>query len=248
VIDPDPGLVQAAFDFAASLTRRTRAVIGDHVDPFVAKAIASGLVTVRQEPRVGVELCVRGEPTIRLVAQYFCEWDHRSAYLAVAKSDFRISAVSAPSEPLFRVEYERGASGPAPVAHIQVHAHRDEWEDALMGCGTASNRGRRRADLAARGEAVPRLSQVHFSLGGHRFRPCLEDILEMLLDEFGVDRQPNALAHLADGRQEWRTTQVAAAVRDAPEVAARVLDELGYSVARPEDGPAHDRVDRLRQY
>ena len=83
-------------------------------------------MTVRQEPRVGIELCVRGEPTILLVAQYFCEWDHRNDYLAVAKSDFRISAVSAPSEPLFRVEYERGASGPAPVAHIQVHAYRDE--------------------------------------------------------------------------------------------------------------------------
>jgi hypothetical protein len=35
------------------------------------------------------------------------------------------------------------------------------------------------------------------------------------------------------GRERWRRRQLAAATRDVPEVAARVLQELGYSVTPP---------------
>ena len=53
------------------------------------------------------------------------------------------------------------------------------------------------------------------------------------MDEFGVtpagDRAA-ALEALADGREEWRRTQVAAATRDAPGVAARIPRALGYEV------------------
>jgi hypothetical protein len=45
---------------------------------------------------------------------------------------------------------------------------------------------------------------LHFPRGGHRFRPCVEDILPVLMQAFGVtpagDRR-EALQALADGRE-----------------------------------------------
>jgi hypothetical protein len=55
-----------------------------------------------------------------------------------------------------------------------------------------------------------------------------------LIDEFGINvpggNRQAALDALADGRETWRRSQVGAAVRDAPDVAVRVLRELGYEV------------------
>ena len=76
----------------------------------------------------------------------------------------------------------------------------------------------------------PALSRFHFPTGGHRFRPCLEDVLEALRQEFKlkVSDKEEWEARLAEARLKWRKIQTAAAVRDCPEAALRVLvDELG---------------------
>ena len=241
-------LLDAARLFANRLTGTTWQTIGHHVDPFVGVGVEqTGLAIVRQEPRQGITLTVEGEATLLLVAEYRCRWDHREHFLAVDASDFKVRAVSAPAEPLFRVDYLRQPAGKAPVAHVQIHASRAEWTDALLGCGDASKRGKRRARAVEAG-AEPLLSAVHFPLGGHRFRPCLEDVLEMLLEEFGVDRQPTAQNALREARATYRRHQLAAAVRDSPETAADALEGLGYRIERPTPGPLPDHEDRLRQY
>jgi hypothetical protein len=238
-------LLAAARTFANTLTETVWRTIGYHVDPFAGVGVQeSGHVVVRQEPRQGITLTVNSEPTLLLVASYQCRWDHQERFLAVETSKFLARAISAPAEPLFRIEYLRQPSGKVPVAHMQVHAARDAWTDALTGCGDASRRAKRRGKSARE----PQLSEVHFPLGGHRFRPCLEDVLEMLLDEFGVDRQSDAQAALLAGRTTWRRYQIAATVRDSPEAAATALEALGYDVSRPEGGPLPDREDRMGQY
>jgi len=85
-------------------------------------------------------------------------------------------------------------------------------------------------------------------MGGHRFRPCLEDLLHLLVTEFGVDQQQEWRAARQEGREEWRRLQLKAAVRDAPEEARRTLELLGYTVSAPAAGPADDNKDRLRAY
>ena len=138
----------------------------------------------------------------------------------------------AANEPLFRYEYVRDPDGPIPTAHLQVHAHRDAFTHAQTSAGKRTKRGRR---LALRGpDDRPQLSSFHFPLGGPRFRPCLEDILDVLQDEFGLDVAPGWRQALDDGRAQWRRHQTGAVVRDAPEVAVRVLRELGYQVSGPE--------------
>jgi hypothetical protein len=55
----------------------------------------------------------------------------------------------------------------------------------------------------------------------------------VLIKEFGITPPGGrraALESLANGRERWRRRQLAAAVRDAPDEAIRVLDELGYDV------------------
>lgn len=68
----------------------------------------------------------------------------------------------------------------------------------------------------------------------------------MLVEEFGIDSDAQGRQALRRGREAWRRMQLAAAVRDTPEIAARTLeDELGYIITRPSSLP-EDRVDKLR--
>ncbi|MDQ1286067.1 MAG: hypothetical protein QG663_1493, partial [Thermodesulfobacteriota bacterium] len=48
-------------------------------------------------------------------------------------------------------------------------------------------------------------SSVHIPIGGTRFRPCIEDVLQMLISEFGVDRIDQTWREALDkGRTRWR--------------------------------------------
>ena len=76
-------------------------------------------------------------------------------------------------------------------------------------------------------------------------RPCLEDVLQMLHEEFGIDVEPGFQNVLDTGRARWRRRQLGAAVRDAPAEAARVLSEMGFTVTAPADGEPPERWEKL---
>ena len=80
----------------------------------------------------------------------------------------------------------------------------------LLG-GHHSRRSRRRIKNEAR---TPRIADVHFPVGGHRFRPCLEEIILFVIDEFGAQCTPEARATLEQGMREWEEIQLKAVVRD----------------------------------
>ncbi|WP_454050332.1 hypothetical protein [Cellulomonas sp. Marseille-Q8402] len=89
------------------------------------------------------------------------------------------------------------------------------------------------------------MSTLHFPLGGHRFRPAFEDVLEMLVREFGLDTRDGWEDAVRTGRERWRGTQLRAAVRDDPASAAAALGDLGYAVTAPAAAPPGDQRDRL---
>jgi hypothetical protein len=91
------------------------------------------------------------------------------------------------------------------------------------------------------------MSDLHFPVGGSRFRPSLEDVLDMLVRELGVDHEPGWRDALATGRERWRRMQIRAVVRDAPGEAIAVLEKLGYEI-RMRDGleEPEDNLSRLR--
>ena len=237
--------------FAAELTDTVRGVVGAHVEAFRARTLhhpQADRVSVHQEPRTGVPLAVGGVPLLNLTAEYRCVWDSQQLFLAVETSAVQVYAgAKADSEPLFRYEYTRSPGGDVPGAHIQIHGHRDALTYVMTRSGTATRRGQRRAGRAAQGTGVPRMSDLHFPVGGSRFRPSLEDVLDMLVRELGVDHEPGWREALATGRERWRRMQIRAVVRDAPGEAIAVLEKLGYEI-RMRDGleEPEDNLSRLR--
>lgn len=239
-------LDDAAAEFAAELTSTVQELVPDCAQ-FTAEASdpRGGVerVRIRQEPNTGIDLPVNGKPLINLKVSYFCTLDRARQYLAVERSEVIVRAAG-DSEPLIRFDYLRyPKSRDIPGAHIQVHAQSDTFGYLTAKAGEATSRGRRRA----RSGSVPRLSELHLPVGGSRFRPCLEDVLEILVNEFGIDCTAQGMEALRLGREKWRTKQIATVVRDCPETAADVLRDLEYVVSPPPAGPRPPNPDRLRE-
>lgn len=115
----------------------------------------------------------------------------------------------------------------------------------MMAMAIAGRSGtNRRKNLFSGFPQTAQMSRLHFPLGGHRFRPGLEDVLQMLQTEFGAEVGPTWAGQL--GRARAHTA--AAVVRDCPSEAVRVLSELGYTVAPPPSGPPPDRLERLTSF
>lgn len=246
-------LERLAQDFATELTRTVRAVVGPACPPFVAdtpQAPGANVAVVRQEPAAGIALLAGDAPVLTLTVEFQCTWDGHMQFLAIHWSRIAVfPRDDISTNPLVRYEYVKDMREGLPAAHLQVHGTHEALTETLMAAGKGSAKGKRRAKAVAKGR-LPALSELHFPLGGHRFRPCLEDILEVLMEEFGVTAAGDravALEALADGRETWRRTQVAAAVRDAPDEAVRVLTDLGYDITlRPGLTEPQPQTVRLR--
>lgn len=159
-----------------------------------------------------------------------CTLDRTSQFLAVQKSSFQVGASVSSGQPLFRYEFDRGMTT-VPQAHLHVHGHRDSLTYVMMRSGSSPIRRRNRDDR------VPLVQDLYFPLGTHRFRPCLEDVLQMLVDEFGVDHQGDSSTRaLPEGRRMWHRLQTRAVVRDDVSSAIAALTERGCRVEPPGSG------------
>jgi hypothetical protein len=198
-------------------------------------------VAIRQTTREGITLCVESTPVLYLGVSFRCTWSADESFLAIEESTFELSTKDSP-EPLLRYDYLRSPTGHIPGAHINVHAHRDEMVFAMVAAG-AQDRGALRHRAMDSGK-MPRLANLHLPVGGHRFRPSLEDILEFAIAEFGVDCLPSHRTALDEGRVRYRTRQLMAAVADDPESAAEELRRIGYTVeaGNPSRSPRTDRT------
>ena len=167
----------------------------------------------------------RGKAVIGIKPEYRYTWDSTKRFLAVESSSFAVHPYAQPGlDPLFRVEYLRSSSRNSPTSHFHVHAHRDEFT-LLLGFATKLDT-QKSAQVNTYFKRGTLLSDFHFPTGGPRFRPCLEDVLEVLRVEFDLDVD-NATwqRQLRTAREKWRRIQTAAAVRDCPDEAVRVLIE-----------------------
>ncbi|MEV4658094.1 hypothetical protein [Micromonospora sp. NPDC049301] len=241
----DEQLIDKATAFAEDLTSRIGRVIP------TAMALSAVVVGSDDSPRVIVAAYDNGEEALfplhiggtrrlDLFVKLNCCWDRGASFLAVEESWFHVIPVG-DKVPLFRYEYLRRANGSIPAAHVHVHAHRDEFAYALVAGEKGKARQRWRAGKP------PRMAEFHFPVGGHRFRPCIEDVLNAVVVEFGVDHVDGWEAAVRAGREQWRRTQLRAAVCDAPDEAVAALRGLGYDV-KPPDTAVRDDLDRLRAY
>ncbi|GGF31580.1 hypothetical protein [Subtercola lobariae] len=243
---PDADLQERVFDFMLEIMEMLAAVIPNGLvglESTLVRARGGGFaVTVEPSEELGLRLDIDGIEAFRLIVQYRLVLSPVSQIMSVDHSTFKIN-VRGSTRPLFSVDYVRNSGSAVPSAHMNVHAERNDMTAALAATG-----GRRRGKIyqkrVANGD-VPRLGDVHFPVGGHRFRPCLEDVLEMMIIEFGIDTLDGAGSAIREGRGRWRVRQLAAAVCDDPTTAAAELERIGFDVI-PRDGTAFAaRLDRI---
>jgi hypothetical protein len=116
-----------------------------------------------------------------------------------------------------RFDYVRDMQS-KPHAHIQIHGHRGALSHLLSRAGH---------------DAPHDMASLHVPVGGSRFRPCLEDVVQFLIEECRFDHHEDWRRPVENGREQWRRRQVAATVRAVPSEAVRVLTELGYDIKPP---------------
>lgn len=230
--------------FAKRISDAVSAFVGKTV-PF--KATSRGARFVVSDDTEGVVIPVGGGGTLALEVNYRCELDRAGHYLKVLSSKVAVYSGSRPKgDPLFRFEYVHNQVQGLPAGHLHIHAHRDQFT-RVMTLAAIAGTARRQVAPEAELEAA-RMSRIHFPTGGHRFRPTLEDVLQMIEEEFGATPGPTWREVLRSNRVQWRRQQTGAAVRDCPSEAVRVLEELGYGISEPSAGPAPDREDRLAAF
>lgn len=181
-----------------------------------------------------IPVYVDGERLADLSVSLYLALDRTGRYLKTVRSDISVHSVL-DRTPLVRLDY-RADMHTAPIAHWQIHAERGSFSHLLS---------RAHAHRPSLVEKPHDLSSLHFPVGGERFRPCLEDVLQFLVLECGVDAHTDWQGAVHTGRESWRRRQLAAAVRDAPEEAARALSEAGWTLASPEAGQARGKPEAL---
>lgn len=229
--------------FADDLTDLTRGVLGEDTPRFAVlnmgtRVRVSPIASDERELRIPVS--INGEPVLSLRVRFFCCWDGSSTFLATDQSDIHLHYAGI-SDPLIRFEYVRDSKEP-PGAHIQVHAHRDEMAYLLR----LADAGRPKQGLKRR--KLPRLSEMHLPVGGHRMRPALEDVLLFMKREFAIETVQGWRSVIEGRLKDWREIQLMSSVRDAPEAAAEALRAMGYTVRPPVVGRPRVSRDDIKLY
>lgn len=242
----DGRLYEQLLEFAETTNRALSTVGGEGNHVEVEQGSRSSAIRTLEQ---GVLLTASNSPVLRLSARFVGQWSNNGEFMAIEHSSIKVLPVTtedltahglAPenkpsAEPVVRIDYERNPRA-VPASHINIHSHHP-WLQWIQTLGHPKSRSVKNA---------PRTEALHFPTGGHRFRPSLEDVIEALVDDFTLDIAPGGRATLHQQRASFRERQLAAAVGDDPETAARALRRLGYVVTRkPYITPPDRRGDRL---
>jgi hypothetical protein len=135
-----------------------------------------------------------------LYLAYRLEMDDEDQFLAVAKSTVGLYADADRRGTLFHDDYERAPGNDYPNPHVQV-----------VGESRALAAIRERAP-----EATAKVGEIHLPVGGRRFRPTLEDVIELLIVEQLAVAHGDWKRAIHQHRERWRERQLKAAVRRDP--------------------------------
>jgi hypothetical protein len=191
------------------------AVVGTYLD---RQVVASRPVSMRSPARTQIWLDV----SCRL-----CLDQDEELFLTVTSSYWGLAFGSRGEDVLLSYDYERDKDRYAE-AHLQVRARHERYEQF------AAELGRR-----------DRLGRLHLPVGGRRFRPALEDVLEFLIVERLVEPKAGWEMTLDRTRTAYRSRQIAAVVRRNHGTAVTELARLGYEIIPPEDDRTRAKLARL---
>ncbi|MFJ5151401.1 hypothetical protein ACIQCF_07395 [Streptomyces sp. NPDC088353] len=143
--------------------------------------------------------------------------DAEREHLMVQQSFFGVFGSENAKRGLFHYDYERDKADGYPDAHLQVYGDSDLFL-ALNDPRVDSGRS---------------LAQLHFPVGGKRFRPCLEDVIEFLIVERLVEARDGYEKVLEAGREGFRRNQLLAAMRRDPDAVEVFVERYGLPGAVP---------------
>ncbi|MET0989741.1 MAG: hypothetical protein ABWY54_03755 [Glaciihabitans sp.] len=181
-----------------------------------------------------IPLFVDGDHLADLTVEMFLSMDRHGHHLKTVLSKMAVHS-TLDRQPLLRLEFD-AAMHTAPIVHWHVHAERGAFSHLLA---------RSHAVRPGQVTSPHQLSSLHLPVGGERFRPCLEDLLQFLIEECGIDSNGDWAAAIAEGRERWRRRQVRTVARDAPAEVADVLRGLGWTVEAPVDGGESENIRTL---
>lgn len=157
------------------------------------------------------------QPKLLLKIEFQVSLDDEFDHLAVQDSTYGLWVrpdMSRTPRPVFRIEYNRDAYN-KPAAHVHLHAESMEFGWIY---GTA-------------GLPPPRLFEIHFPVGGRRFRPTVEELLKFLdREELFVDWLPGWDELIDRSLEDWEMNQARATVRQHTGAAIAQLQTMGYEI------------------
>ncbi|MFI1957178.1 hypothetical protein ACH46L_20085 [Streptomyces althioticus] len=133
--------------------------------------------------------------------------DPEGEYLTVYKSFIGVFRDKETKVGLVHFDYERDKADGYPDAHLQVQGYSEFLAELLP-------------DRP--------LAKLHFPVGGKRFRPCLEDVIEFLIVEGLVEGVPEWRGALAPGRERFQRNQLRAAMRRNPDIVREFVKEYRF--------------------
>jgi hypothetical protein len=218
-----PSLPDQARDFAGRLSDLLNRTVANGVRVSAVLAAPHAVIgynVTRKRPLhlEGIPLTIsRARPSCFLLVAHTLELDPEGEYLAVRNSALGIYLDGSPPErPVVRYEYDRDPPHEYPAAHVQVHGESVNLAALCERCGVTRS-----------------LDRLHFPVGGRRFRPSIEDVIEFLVVEGFVDARDGWEAAVAEHRRDFNERQLKAAVRRDPQTAVDQLRADGWEVQGP---------------
>ena len=199
------GTVTHGVRLRSYMDRRGRAVVG---------------YKVSESNPVGdcVPLTISRSPArLYLSVLHTLELDDSGTFLTTNKSSYTLQADDDTAS-ILTYDFVREPPNEFPEAHIHIHGESEILVRMLRSSG--------------RDKSKP--ADLHLPVGGRRFRPCLEDIIEFCILERLVTPREGWESALNSSRDEYLDQQLRAAVHRNPITAADALKRDGWQVIQPD--------------
>lgn len=144
-----------------------------------------------------------GPPKCFLLINQVQRLDDAGEHLADGRTSYAVYHDAEAERPLLRLDYVRNNRH-----HAEAHFHVES--EFVHGDP----------------EGVKPARKLHFPVGGRRFRPCLEDLIEFLVRENFAQGRDGWEAAVEEGRTRWFEKQLRASIRRNPEIARDAVRQL----------------------
>jgi len=219
-----PDLAREGRAFAGQLEETLNRSVTDGLslsvcmDPMGRAVVGKGVSKGRLEGEPVPLTVSRAKPRLAIYAIQTLDFDATKRFLTTTKSCFALQTAST-AKPIVTYDYTHNRPNEYPRAHFHVHGEAVAIQDMLMQCGRSKHKP----------------DDLHFPVGGQRFRPCLEDLIEFCILERLVQARNGWEKTLEESRRRFHENQLQAAVRHDPEIAAEALTGAGWRVMAPDD-------------